>query len=56
MIEGLGSHLPCLARREKETLAAWERNNQGFFTFVGNVHQFSEVGRRLAQRLSAAIG
>ena len=56
MIEGLGSHLPCLARREKETLAAWERNNQGFFTFVGNVHHFRELGGRLAQRLPAAIG
>ncbi len=51
MIEGLGRHLPCLAGREKETLAAWERNNERFFTFVGNVHQFSDLGRRLAQRL-----
>ena len=56
MIEGLGRHLPCLAGREKETLAAWERNNESFFTFVGNVHHFRELGARLAQRLPAAIG
>lgn len=56
MVEGLGSHLPRLAGREKKAFTARERNNQRFFAFVGNVHQFSELGRRLAQRLSATIG
>lgn len=56
MVEGLGRHLSRLAGREKETLASWKRNNEGFFAFIGNVHQFSELGGRLAQPLPAAIG
>ena len=44
MVEGLGSHLSRLAGREKETLAAWKRDDKRFFAFVSNVHQSSGLG------------